>query len=165
MPTIKVYTPNQSLESKWSGPSTAAAVMGAMLAAAAAPIEMLPVKPARAKTEKTQPGNPNRLTLRQHVFPTRSISRFGNQNGLVSVHDLACKQGFSANPTNAIFYADRAWDQRTEREMKTIEDKFQSLIAPVVAGLSKAISQNERDLVDQMYALWFMRARYRELTQ
>ncbi|HQT90335.1 MAG TPA: hypothetical protein PK677_17680 [Acidiphilium sp.] len=137
MPIIRVYAPDQSPESKGSDPNTAAAVMGAMLVKASEPIEMLPVKPAQAKTEKTRPGNPNRLTLRQHVFPTKSISRFGNQNGLISVHDLIRKQVFNAKPTNVIFCADRAWDQRTEREMKTIEDRFQSLIAPVVAGLSR----------------------------
>lgn len=165
MPIIRVYAPDQSPESKGSDPNTAAAVMGAMLVKASEPIEMLPVKPAQEKTEKTRPGNPNRLTLRQHVFPTKSISRFGNQNGLISVHDLIRKQVFNAKPTNVIFCADRAWDQRTEREMKTIEDRFQSLIAPVVAGLSKTIPQDQREIIDQMYALWFMRPRYRELTQ
>ncbi|WP_287988825.1 hypothetical protein [Acidiphilium sp.] len=139
--------------------------MGAMLAKASEPVEMLPVKPGQQKTEKTRPGNPNCLTLRQHVFPTKSISRFGNQNGLISVHDLVRNRIFNAKPTNVIFCADRAWDQRTEREMKTIEDKFQCLIAPVVAGLSKTIPQEQREIVDQMYALWFMRPRYRELTQ
>jgi hypothetical protein len=165
MSIIRVYAPDQSPESKGSGPNTAAAVMGAMLAKASEPIEMLPAKPAKAKTEKTRAGNPNRLTLRQHVFPAKSIGRFGNQNGLISVHDLVRKRVFSAKPTNAIFCADRAWDQRTESQMTIIEDKFQSLIAPVVAGLSRTIPQDQRAVVNQMYALWFMRPRYRELTQ
>jgi hypothetical protein len=165
MSIIRVYTPDQSPESKGNNPNTAAAVMGAMLAKASEPIEMLPVKSAKAKTEKTRPGNPNRLTLHQHVFPAKSISRFGNQNGLISVHDLVRKRVFNAKPTNVIFCADRAWDQRTERQMTIIEDKFQSLIAPVVTGLSRTIPQDQREVIDQMYALWFMRPRYRELTQ
>jgi hypothetical protein len=165
MSIIRVYAPDQSPESNSIGPNTAAAVMGAMLAKASEPIEMIPVKPAKAKTEKTRPGNPNRLTLRQHVFPAKSISRFANQSGLVSVQDLARKRVFNAKPGNMIFCADRAWDQRTEREMKTIEDKFQSLISPIVAGSSRMIPHDQRGIVDQMYALWFMRPRYRELTQ
>ena len=165
MSTIRVYTPGQSPESKGRCPNTAAAVMGAVLSKASEPIEMLPVKRTKAKTEKTRPGNPNRLTLCQHVFPAKSISRFGNQNGVISMHDLVRKRVFNAKPTNVIFCADRAWDQRTEREMTIIEDKFQNLIAPVVAGLSRTIAQDQREVVDKMYALWFMRPRYRELTQ
>ncbi len=55
MSIIRVYAPDQSPESNSIGPNTAAAVMGAMLAKASEPIEMIPVKPAKAKTEKTRP--------------------------------------------------------------------------------------------------------------
>lgn len=165
VPIIRVYTPAQPQGSNGSGPHAAAAVMGAVLAKAKEPIEIRPVKPAMAKTEKARPGNPNHLTLHQHVLPTKSISRFGNQDGLISVHDLVRKRIFNARPTNVIFCANRAWDQRTERQMTAIEDKFQSIIAPVVAGSSRSIPQDQREVVDHMYALWFIRSRYRDLTQ
>ncbi|MDR3488433.1 MAG: hypothetical protein P4M05_26470 [Bradyrhizobium sp.] len=165
MPIIRVYGPEQPPEYEGNGSNTAAAVMAVMLAKAAEPVEMFPEKLIKTKAEKTRPGNPNRLTIRQHVFPTKSISRFANQNRLVSVHDLGRGRVFSAKPTNAVFWAERAWDQRTERQMTTIEDEFQSLVVPIVAGLSRTILPEQKAAVDLMYALWFMRPRYRELTQ
>lgn len=107
---LRVYAPGRSPEGGDSGPNTVAAVMAVMLAQASEPIEMIPIKPAKTTTEKTRPGNPNHLTLRQHVFPAKSISRFANQNGLVSVQDLVREQVFNAKPGNMIFCADRAWE-------------------------------------------------------
>lgn len=165
MPIIRVYGPEQPPENQQNGSNAAAAVMAVILAKAAEPVEMFPEKPVKTKAEKTRPRNPNQLITRQHLFPTRSISRFANQRGLVSVHDLDRDQVFAARPTNVIFCADRAWDQRSERQMATVENEFQNLIAPIAAGLSGTIPAGQRSIVDRMYALWFMRSRYRGLTQ
>ena len=165
MPIIRVYAPDQSPESRGIGPSTAAAVMAAVLATASEPIEIIRVTHAKDKTEKTRPGNPNCLTRRQHVYPFANIIRFANRNGCVSVHDIIRERVFNAKPDDMIFCADRAWDQRTERAMKAIEERFQRLISPIVSGSSRTIPHDQRWIVDQMYALWFIRSRYREINR
>jgi len=61
MPTLVVYDPR--------GSHTAAAVMAKAGMMAAAPEKGREFRLKRARGEKTRPGNPNRLTLNQHVFP------------------------------------------------------------------------------------------------
>jgi hypothetical protein len=138
--------------------------MAVMLAKVSEPAKKLPVKPKRIRAERTRPENPNRLTVNQHVFPLRSIKRFANQSGSVSVHDLHRNKDFPAKPRNAIFCANRAWDERTETGyMKRIEDEFQQIVDPIVNGKAETIGPEQKPVVDRMYALWHMRARYREI--
>jgi hypothetical protein len=66
------------------------------------------------KPEKTLPKNPNQLTVKQHVFPSRSIERFRNPNGRVSVYDILRRQIRLRAPNDILFCARRAWDQRAE---------------------------------------------------
>jgi hypothetical protein len=47
--------------------------------------------------------------------------------------------------------------------MKRIEDGFQELVSPIASGKAERIRAEEKPAVDKMYALWYMRARYREL--
>jgi len=104
------------------------------------------------------------LTVRQHVFPSKSIERFTDQSGRVSVHDLRRNEVFSATPGNSIFYADRAWDQRAESGyMKRIEDDFQKVVAPIVEGKAQTIPSEAKAAIDRFFALWYMRSRYREI--
>jgi hypothetical protein len=150
MPVIKVFSPH---------PHAAAAVMGAMSAKLAEPAA--PQKSSRP--EGTQRGNPNRLTLRQHVFPTKSIERFANERKRVSLHDLLRSKVRSTKPRDAIFCANRAWDERTETAMKRTEDLFQSVVEPIINGEATFVNPEQKPIVDQMYALWHMRALYRDL--
>jgi hypothetical protein len=65
---------------------------------------------------------------------------------------------------NVIFGASRAWDERAEAGfMKRIEDRFQQVADGIVAGNVTTISEEERPAIDWMYALWYWRARFREL--
>jgi len=137
--------------------------MGAMSAKLSESVEIRPADPKRGRAEKTRPGNPNKLVRRQHVFPSKSIGRFTNDRGLVSVHDLLRDKVRPVKPRDSIFCADRAWDERTERSMKKTEDAFQILIGPIIDGTAREIRQDEKIVADKMYALWFMRAQYREL--
>jgi hypothetical protein len=109
--------------------------------------------------------NPNRLTINQHVFPLKTMKQFA-QDGRVSVHLVARRAVFSRKPNNSMFCACRAWDEKAEVGfMKRIEDEFQAVVAPVIDGRVGAITSEHKLVVDRMYALWYMRARYRELEE
>ena len=96
--TISVYSQD--------GSHAAAAVMGAI--ACGRPDYEDETK--WSKPEKTRPRNPNQLTLSQHVFPTKSISRLVNAQGKVEVYDILRELFRKAKPTDGIFCAKRAWD-------------------------------------------------------
>jgi hypothetical protein len=116
----------------------------------------------RARAERTRPRNPNSLTVNQHVFPTKSIERFTNQNG--NVHDLHRAKVFPAKPKKVIFCASRAWDQRAETGyMNRIEAEFQEIVDPIVDRKTETLAPERKAAIDRMYALWHMRSRYREL--
>lgn len=157
MPTFVVYDPN--------GSSTAAAVMAKVGMMASAPEKGREFRLKRARAEKTRPGNPNRLTLNQHVLPTKSIERFAAADGHVDVRLLGPRDKvIRPRPDNSIFGASRAWDQRAESGyMKRIEDRFQQVADAVLAGKTTIVSAEERTAIDWMYALWYQRARFREL--
>lgn len=157
MPTFVVYDPN--------GSYTAAAVMAKTGMMAAAPEKGREFRLKRARAEKTRPGNPNRLTLNQHVFPTRSIERFAGADGHVDVRRLDARDKvIRPRPDNVIFGANRAWDQRAESGyMKRIEDRFQQVADGIIAGKTTTVWAAERPAIDWMYALWYWRARFREL--
>jgi hypothetical protein len=157
MPTFVIYDPN--------GSSTAAAVMAKTGMMAAAPEKGREFRLKRARVEKTRPGNPNRFTLNQHVFPTKSIERFAGADGHVDVRLLDSRNKvIRPRPDNPIFGANRAWDQRAESGyMKRIEDRFQRVVGAIIEGKTTAVSAEERPPIDWMYALWYWRARFREL--
>jgi hypothetical protein len=118
---------------------------------------------SRRVYEKTQKGNPYRLPLRGHVFPSASISRFTDGNGLVEVYRPSSKTVFKASPTNPVFCAMRAWDKRAETGyMKEIEDDFQELAGKVIDGKVVSIGQSNKLKVDRFFALWNIRATFRD---
>lgn len=161
MPVVKVIRSGGSAQASAQGSHLAAAVMAATLAKAS---EHPKVRHRRARAEKTRPGNPNSLTINQHVFPSKSIERFTNQGGRVSVLDLHRRKVIRAKPNNAVFCARRAWDQRAETGyMKRIEDEFQRIVGPLVEGNAETLATEHKAAIDRMYALWYMRSRYREL--
>lgn len=152
MPVIKIYSPD--------GGHIAAAVMGAM---AVGRPEAAPGV-ARSKAEKTRRKNPSRLTVAQHVLPRRSLERFVGADGRVDLNDLIRKASRRAKPGDSLFCAQRAWDQRAETGyMKEIEDRFQVLADALTDGLSTIASPADRIAVCRFFALWYMRARHRDL--
>jgi hypothetical protein len=117
---------------------------------------------ARRAYEKTQKGNPHQLSVKQHVFPARSIARFINPSGVVQLHNLATQQTRSAVPGDAMFCAMRAWDLRAERGfMKQIENEFQELAEKIIAGTVTAIGPADKGKVDRFFGLWKWRAHFR----
>jgi hypothetical protein len=112
--------------------------------------------------EEPQKGNPHRLPIRQHVFPSASIARFTNADGVVDLDHFAISKTRKTVPDDDIFCAKRAWDARAERLMKTIEDAFQGLASKIIDRSITAISAADKDTVDSFYALWKTRARFRD---
>lgn len=156
MPVIKVVSGGNC------GSHLAAAVMGTVHAKLSEPA--FPVKGQKTRVERTRSGNPNKLTLNQHVFPFRSIQRFANQSGRVSVQDVNRGKIRHAKPSDIVFCARRAWDERAEAGyMKHIEDEFQKIARSIVNGQAVTITPEQKPAIDRMFALWYMRARYRKL--
>jgi hypothetical protein len=112
----------------------------------------------RRRYEKPQKRNPHSLPIRQHVFPSASIARFTNDQGVVDLCHLPTSQVRKATPDDDIFCAKRAWDARAEfGYMKQIEDAFQPLASKIVDGTLTAMSAAEKETVDSFYSLWKMR--------
>jgi hypothetical protein len=104
------------------------------------------------------------LTVNQHVFPLKTMKHFAPPGGRVSVCLIARREVRSMKPKNALFCARRAWDERAETGyMKRIEDEFQAIVAPIIDGKVGVIASEQKPAIDRMYALWYMRARYRHL--
>lgn len=163
MPVIKVIDSDQPAQAPNQGPYLAAAVMAVTLAKASEP-QKTHEPSKRARAERTRPRNPNSLTVNQHVFPSKSIERFTDQTGRVSVHELHRGEVIRAKPNNSIFCARRAWDERAETGyMKRIEDDFQTIVGPIVDGTVRTLAAEFKAAVDKMYALWYMRSRNRDL--
>jgi hypothetical protein len=47
--------------------------------------------------------------------------------------------------------------------MKRIEDRFQAIAQPIIDGQTATVTPEQKAAIDRMFALWYMRARYREL--
>lgn len=114
--------------------------------------------------EETQRGNPHRLTIDQHTFPAASIERFCGPDRRVLVHDLLRNRVRRAGPKDDIFCAKRAWDHGSETGfMRQIEDAFQNLANGVVDRQVSTIGEADKRVVNEFFALWYMRSRHRTL--
>jgi hypothetical protein len=163
MPVIKVIDSGVPARAPNQGSCLAAAVMAVTLAKASEPPKAREQRKRRT-VEKTRPRNPNNLTVNQHVFPSKSIERFTDQSGRVSVHEMDRAKIIRAKPDNVIFCARRAWDQRAESGyMKRIEDDFQKIVGPIVDGKAETLASDFKAAIDRMYALWYMRSRHTDL--
>ena len=112
--------------------------------------------------EEPQTGNPHRLTIKQHVFPKKSIDRFSDENGLVQLFRADGTKVIRASSTNSLFCAKRVWDQSTEAGIgKTIEDQFQRLVNSILAGTSSVIGYFEKEAVEDFFSLWRTRQKFR----
>jgi hypothetical protein len=116
----------------------------------------------RRKYEKPTKSNPNKFTIKQHVLPVMSIRRFAGAAGKVSFCDVVRKTVRPAGPTDDMFVARRAWDQKAESGyMKNIEDAFQPLADRIIKGRVTSIRGADAVTVSNFYALWYVRARRR----
>lgn len=114
------------------------------------------------KFEPTQPGNPHRLTVDQHVFPKASIQRFTNLGGNVEIFVKRLNRVLQLRSNNSIFCAKRVWDQKTEAGIgKHIEDRFQALARAIVSGTVTTIGIFEKRIVEEFFSLWRTRHKFR----
>jgi hypothetical protein len=112
------------------------------------------------KYEKTQPGNPRQLTLKQHLIPVRTIERFARPDGMVEVSIGTDHRVERLRPDAGIFWVRRVWNQRAERGyMKQIEDRFQPLADRIASGELAEIPEEAAHDVNQFFSLWFHRSR------
>lgn len=165
MPVIKILDPGGPQQRSGPGSHLAAAVMALALSKGSEPVRAAAKRLKGTSAEKTRPGNPNRLTVNQHVFPLKTMERFV-RGGRVSAYLLARRKIIVANPSNPLFCASRAWDERAEAGyMKQTEDEFQAIATPIIDGKIGAIAPEQKPVIDRMYALWYMRSRYRDLEE
>nr|EIU2701769.1 hypothetical protein [Pseudomonas aeruginosa] len=112
--------------------------------------------------EPPQKGNPHKLTVHQHTFPSASITRFMNANGAVQVLRKASKKPFYARPSDRIFCAQRVWDQQAESGyMKSIEDSFQELATAILDEPAIPLDSAHFALITEFYCLWSIRAQWK----
>jgi len=111
----------------------------------------------RRRGERTQKGNPHRLTREQHIIPAATLRRFAQSDGKVEVH---FRDGRIAKlpVDDQLFCVDRLWDQRAEAGyMKKIEDQFQGLVDELEAGRSGPLSSDEHRCITRFWGLWYWR--------
>ena len=113
------------------------------------------------KAEKTQKGNPHRLSFWQHVFPARSIERFAGQDGKIAVKHRRSSREFRVSPHDKLFCAERRWDQRSESGyMKHIEGEFQNLADEIIGGL-RSLNKEQSRVATRFLVLWSSRFQQR----
>lgn len=93
-------------------------------------------------TPDIQPGNPHRLTRKQHLFPAKSITRL-YKDGCVDVFIIGPMKRVRLKSTNPIFTANRAWDHVAERKMGSIERTFQRVVDYALSNPSSHILDPE----------------------
>lgn len=138
MPVVRIACK----ESDPNSGMAAAAVMARTLGMLSQPVAKTSAMSSRP--EKTQPKNPNKLTIKQHVFPVRCIEPFVGQRGQMAVFDMHRGKHRHAKPDDHIFCAMRAWDQPTEMHMKHIEDRFQAIVRPILHGKVNSIAERKQ---------------------
>lgn len=110
--------------------------------------------------EPVQKGNPHKLSLDQHTFPTKSIGRF-SEGGGVEVHEKRVGRTLRRLPKDVLFCARRLWDHKSETGyMRDIENPFQSLIDNLLGG-KRNLSAANHSLITDFYLLWNLRQRVR----
>ena len=110
------------------------------------------------KYEKPQKKNPNTIIIKQHVFSSKSIRRFAQNNGTVNVKLIKQNKIINLPPDDKLFCARRSWDQRAEKGyMKKIEDIFQALASKIVTNQIKNLGESDNRAVSDFFDLWELR--------
>lgn len=112
--------------------------------------------------EPTTRGNPQNLTIDQHVFPRSAITRFANGTGRVETQSLRAPSSRMRVPTEKIFCASRAWDQAAET-YRTVgyEEPYRKLADAIASGKVASLSAEQHQVVTLFHALWGARSRAR----
>ena len=115
------------------------------------------------KKHNIAPGNPNQITISQHIIPVKSIERFYNQKGAVEVRLIKQQKVIPVKANNKLFCASRCWDHHTEVYMTSIENPFQELCEIIIKdGISFKIGDKENKIITKFYSLWRSRHHYQK---
>lgn len=107
----------------------------------------------RQRGERTQKGNPYKLTRDQHVIPVATLARFAGADRLIVVH-LRDGRIQKLPKDNQLFSVDRLWDQRAEAGyMKAIEDDFQALVDALEVRRFGPLSPTEHRIITRFWSL------------
>jgi hypothetical protein len=110
----------------------------------------------RRKPEPTLPGNPQELTINQHVHSRWCINQFADHDGVVSVLRRGSAP-FLAKPDSQIFCAQRAWDEKLEHGLfAKVEQAFHAVVTSTLSGASIATHQD----VSAYVAIWQIRSNF-----
>lgn len=111
----------------------------------------------RRRGERTQKGNPHRLTREQHVIPVATLRRFAQSDGEVEVH-LRDGRIVKLPVNDQLFCVERLWDQRAEAGyMKKIEDEFQALIDGLESCRFASLTSEQHRCITRFWGLWHWR--------
>ncbi len=111
-----------------------------------------------ARYERTQPGNPHQLTIRQHLLPSRTIERFCGRDGLVHVRMITENLDRRFKPDNPLFCTMRSWDQKAESGLgKSIEDCYQAIAHRLADRSLTSLTADMHRPITEMYLLWRFR--------
>ncbi len=103
------------------------------------------------KHDNTLKGNPNKLTVHQHIHSKKSISKFANSNGLVNVFLKNNKRNFYVKPDNKVFCGKRVWSQKSETGfIKKIESNFHKELDTIL----KTETINNHEAINEYFLLW-----------
>lgn len=106
--------------------------------------------------DRPQPGNPERLTLRQHVVSVAHLQRW-TVNGVVDASRRPFERSWRDKPEN-VLWAQRRWSQKTElvRFKRAVEDPFHAELERIEAGEQV----QDHEAISRYLVLWSFRARY-----
>ena len=93
--------------------------------------------------------------MQQHLLPRKTIARFCGADGHVQVQLLTHGLNRRYLPTDSLFCAQRAWDQRGESVVGGgIEIPYQSISDSLVDGSLASLAPEMHEAITQMYLLW-----------
>ncbi|XXY50119.1 hypothetical protein WME91_03080 [Sorangium sp. So ce269] len=108
--------------------------------------------------EKPQKGNPHQLTVKQHVHTAHAISQFEGTDGCVDVKLLSSGKTIRVACGNAVFCANRVWDERAEKGyMQAVEHAFHAELAR--AEIAGRAARNHA-AISRYHLLWGLRHFY-----
>lgn len=112
------------------------------------------------RPEPVQKGNPHKLTVNQHIFPTESIKRFMHDGG-VEVREKVAGRTLRRRPDDVLFCALRVWDHRSEHGfMLEIENAYQRVADKIIGG-HRELNEADHSSITDFYLLWHLRQRAR----
>jgi len=116
------------------------------------------------KFEPTQPGNPHRLTIQQHIFPSACIARFCDLSGRVRVKSRKSNKLSLVTGDDTRFKTQRSWDQWAEDGAAIYEKAYQKVADRYMTQVG-LLPAADPAVVTQMFCSWNARFRLKDAPQ